>query len=212
MQLRNENYRTCSKSVRLTILTFSISHFFKFKSCAKFRFQPLPPQSMINRLREISKAEECNFDNDGDEPVLNEILKLSQGDMRRAVTMLQSVQALSLGGHIKKESVAEMAGLPPDDIINPLLQSLTSKSFDIMEQAVSHVIAEGYASQYTISALLQHVILNEDYKLDDVSRAKLSIKIAEADKNLMDGADDYLQLLSVCSLFVRLLNGNDAGK
>ena len=81
-----------------------------------------------------------------------------------------------------------------------------------MEQEVSNVIAEGYASQYTISALLQHVVLNEDYKLDDVSRAKLSIKIAEADKNLMDGADDYLQLLSVCSLFVHLLNGNDAGK
>lgn len=176
--------------------------------CAKFRFQPLPPLSMINRLREISTAEHCKYEDDADGPVLNEILKLSQGDMRRAVTILQSVQALSMGGAIKWENVAEMSGLPPENVIQPLLQSLTSKSFDSMEQAVSNVIAEGYAAQYIIGALLQRVVLEEDSKIDDIGRAKLSIKIAETDKKLMDGADDYLQLISVCSLVVRLLNEN----
>ena len=63
---------------------------------------------MINRLRDISKAEQCNFEDGADEPVLDEILNLSEGDMRRAVTMLQSAQALSMGGAIKKESIAEM--------------------------------------------------------------------------------------------------------
>jgi len=177
--------------------------------CAKFRFQPLPPKSMINRLRDISKAEQCNFEDGVDEPVLDEILNLSGGDMRRAVTMLQSAQALSMGGAIKKESIAEMAGLPPDHVIQPLIQSLSSKSFDTMEQAVSNIIAEGYASQYIISALLQLIVLDEDSKLDDVGRAKVSIKISETDKNLMDGADDYLQLLCVCSLLVRLLSSSD---
>ena len=175
--------------------------------CAKFRFQPLPPESMKGRLVEISKAERVAFPQKerGRDEVLDEILELSGGDMRRAVTMLQSAHTLSGGegqGIVMVESLAEMAGLPPSSVITDIMSAIRSNSFDTMETAVSDAIAEGWVTQSLLPELLREFIVSED--LDELGKAELSIRCAEADKNLVDGADETLQLLTVGSLALRL--------
>lgn len=192
--------------------------------CAKFRFQPLPPASMKERLRFIARSEQCRFSTSPDnqaekeDGVIDEILALSQGDMRRAVTTLQSAHTLSgasnnidsEGRVIEKESIAEMAGLPPKTIITSLLSTLRANSFDQMETAVLDIIAEGYSAQDVLKALSKEIISMEN--LDDLGKARISIRIAEADKNLVDGADEVLQLLNVCSLAVRCLSNRSDSK
>lgn len=185
--------------------------------CAKFRFQPLPSSSMYERLQSISKSENVTFTNE--EQVLNQILDLSGGDMRRAVTTLQSAHALSSSqdwmefddetgdnkgtssaSGIPVESIAEIAGLPTQKVISDLIEGLSDGSFQKMEHAVNHVVAEGFSAAVILNSLLEHLILSEDGKLGDEEKSILSIKMAEADKLLVDGADDFLQLLSVCSV------------
>mmetsp|Transcript_16963 Transcript_16963/g.26512 ORF Transcript_16963/g.26512 Transcript_16963/m.26512 type:complete len:390 (-) Transcript_16963:126-1295(-) len=173
--------------------------------CAKFRFQPLPVESMKQRIMYIAQQEECQFEEGQEEEVIEEILTLSQGDMRRAVTTLQSAHSLSgivtdeevKRDTIKKESIAEMAGLPPQTLIDSLIVTLQSKTFDEMKTQVTDIVLEGYAVEHVLSALMAKIIVMED--VTEEAKAKIAIQIAESDKNLIDGSDELLQLLMVCS-------------
>jgi len=189
--------------------------------CAKFRFQPLPPCSMSARLTTIARAENCLFslgnletEEKEESEALDEILNLSGGDMRRAVTILQSAQSLSSGssetfgideGIIRKKDIAEMAGLPPPRIIESLIDTLKdpSSNFEKMEKIVTDILLEGYSTQYIIGALFNKIKLMDEEELTDGKKAEIVIKMAEVDKCLTDGADNLLQLLTVCSLILR---------
>lgn len=170
--------------------------------CAKFRFAPLPVYSMKERIMYIASEEGCRFDDGEREEVLDEILSISQGDMRRAVTTLQSAHSLSGGKEgdaIKKESIAEMAGLPPSDVIDGLVDTLRNKKFDDVRKYVQNIVLEGYSAEYVLSALMAKIIVLDD-GVSDEAKAKIAIKVAQSDKELIDGSDETLQLLAVCSL------------
>lgn len=171
--------------------------------CAKFRFQSLPPASMKERLQFIAKMEKCEVP----EPQLDSILDLADGDMRRAVTTLQSVNAL--GGMSTKDAICELAGLPPPEQVDKLCQVLsTTSSFDKMKNAVEDICAEGYSGQTMLGALLQQFVADGD--LDELARAKLAIRIAEAEHCMIDGADEYLQLMTVCGLAMQCYQSSRA--
>jgi len=181
--------------------------------CAKFRFQPLPPSSMKNRLDFIAQAENVQFSPNKKEKdaVIDEILVLSNGDMRRAVTTLQSAHSLTLPGEcIEKDAIAEMAGLPPRSLILDLFNLLKSKAslFDEIIMSVQDIVASGYSAQHVITALSKELITCEDEEVNDMVKANIAIRMAEVDKNLVDGADEMLQLMTVCSLMTRLMKQN----
>lgn len=174
--------------------------------CAKFRFQALPPTSMKARLTEIAKAEHC-YDNDDDdcatETLLDDILRYSNGDMRRAVTTLQSVHAT--GMTLDASDVAEMAGLPPVAVVDELWTSCHQTSFLVLQSAVDNVTAAGFSGQMLIKALLDRLLeKGNTYSntLNEISRAEIAIRIAEAESNMIEGADEYLQLMTVATLIM----------
>ena len=184
--------------------------------CAKFRFQALPPSSMMERLTSIAHAESCRYCPTGydaikEQEVLNEILEISQGDMRRAVTTLQSAHTLSGGaseggnGYIKRDNIAEMAGLPPVNVTDGLMEIFNSPQSDFhkMEKAVSDIMLEGYSALYIMKDLLMKLMKMEEKDLSELHKAEIAIKVAEADKCLVDSADEGLQLLMVCSLILK---------
>lgn len=175
--------------------------------CAKFRFQSLPPASMKQRLTLIAESEGCS---QSEMDLIDEILIQADGDMRRAVTTLQSVHSLAMGSQngsstapptLSPSIIAEISGLPPSSVVNALWESCTAKpcSFDVMHRGVDDVIASGFSAQLLLSALLQK-ILSTDCALDQLSQAEIAIRIAEAEKNMIEGADEYLQLMTVSSL------------
>lgn len=147
---------------------------------------------MKERLVSIAAHEQCSLE-DGQ---IDEILALAHGDMRRAVTTLQSAHALSAAGPLEHDTLAELAGIPPPTVMDNLWKSMGS--FANMQSAVEHVCAEGFSASAMLTAISKKVV--DDPILNDLCKAKLSIRIAEAEKNLVDGADEYLQLMTVCSL------------
>lgn len=174
--------------------------------CAKFRFQPIPFSSMLKRMQHIAHAEHCQFRDDDDElKVLNSILKMSGGDMRRAVTTLQSAKALSgTTNPIQVENIAEMAGKPTPKLMTTLVASLKSNSFDSMSNAAQELILEGFGAPVILRELFDVVVSDES--ISDTNKATICIGIAETDKLLIDGADELLQLMKVCSIVVQCLS------
>ncbi len=167
--------------------------------CAKFRFQALPPASMRDRLLTIAQAEGCS---EQEISLVDEILEQADGDMRRAVTTLQSVHSLAVGSQpLTKDIISEIAGLPPVAVMDQLWRALgadgTAATFDSMQKMVESIAADGYSAKLLLSALLTKVI--NDSTLSELDKAQLAIRVAEAEKCMMDGADEYLQLLTVCS-------------
>ena len=171
--------------------------------CAKFRFQPLPPASMKSRLTEIAMAENCD-------PavvvpqLLDDIMKHAHGDMRRAVTTLQSVHSTGMMmAADDADAIAEMAGLPPAHVVDELWTSLNQSDFAVLQNAVDNVVAAGFSAQLLVNALLDKVLLDEENDccmLNELSQAEIAIRIAEAEKNMIEGADEYLQLMTVATL------------
>ena len=161
---------------------------------------------MKSRLLSITQGEDIKFSNDGSrQEVLEEIMTLSHGDMRRAVTMLQSANNLSGGRPIRKDSIPEITGFPPLQVTNSLLETLRDPKthYEPLERKVSDVMMEGYAAQHILSTLLKDIIQLDESEMSDVFKAEIAIKIAEVDKILIDGADEYLQLLVVCALVLQ---------
>ena len=82
-----------------------------------------------------------------------------------------------------------------------------------MHRGVENVMASGFSAQLLLSALLTRILLvppekisDTNVHLDELSLALIAIRIAEAEKNMIDGADEYLQLMTVCSLIFTCYN------
>lgn len=172
--------------------------------CAKFRFHSLPIATMKERVTAIAKAESIKNQTVVEENQIDAVLAASGGDMRRAVCSLQSVQALLAGQRpedrisIDEDTINELAGLPPGNVIDSLYDAMKSKKFDMVQTAVQNTIADGYSVQVLLHNLLDKLVHSDD--LDESGRALLAIRIAEAEDRLNDGADEYLQLMTVCGL------------
>jgi replication factor C subunit 2/4 len=213
-----------SKSTRFILICNYVTRIIEplASRCAKFRFQSLPPDSMMKRLIDIGYLEGVKYCPDGmdqgekDEcrrQVLEEILDLSRGDMRRAVTILQSAHILSCGsgsdrdrgGFIRKTIISEMAGLPPGHVTERLLDTCRNptQNFENLERMVEDIMCEGYAAQHIMKDLLVKLSKLDSAILSDKYKAEIAIMIADADKCLIDSADDGLQLLRVCSLIFK---------
>jgi replication factor C subunit 2/4 len=201
--------------------------------CAKFRFQALPVHSMKERLQEICTYEHCPsqvMDH------MDDVLYYADGDMRRAVTTMQSVHSIVTGATAAAASgskrsnpsssasidaimssavIAQIVGVPPKQVVRELWDSCTNvqASYDSMHKSVENVIASGFSAQLLLSALLTRLLdgkqsataiqddkNDSDDTIDELSMAQIAIRIAEAEKNMIDGADEYLQLMTVCSL------------
>ena len=184
---------------------------------------------MKERLQYIAKSEKCQ-ESVCKERTLETILDLAEGDMRRAVQMLQSVDSLYIGMGMQRENgvsmieeekekgdeetalLSELAGLPPPSAIQQLIDAMETKLFDKVKAAVQEVCANGYSAQFILQGLLQQWVMADptassqhQYSLSELSKAKLSIRMAQAEANMMEGADEYLQLMTVCGLGMECL-------
>ncbi|PBK77988.1 P-loop containing nucleoside triphosphate hydrolase protein [Armillaria solidipes] len=175
--------------------------------CSKFRFTSLDNQSSSSRLTHIATAEHITVD----PSVVEALIRASSGDLRRAITYLQSASRLSSSTSpptpITPRDVQEIAGVVPDDIINNFAtvlgidmdQAMTGTApkpgFTGIRSAVKEIIREGYSASQVLSQLHDLVVLHPT--LNAKQKSQCGLVFAEADKALCDGADEELWILEV---------------
>ncbi|KAJ3533562.1 hypothetical protein NMY22_g7287 [Coprinellus aureogranulatus] len=179
--------------------------------CSKFRFTPLDSGSAFSRLSYIAKEERI----DVDEPVINTLISTSHGDLRRAITYLQSAARLSASSNppapILAADIQEIAGVVPDSVINDFARVLgvsveddssmdvddapKKTGFDAIRSKVKYLMREGYSATQVISQLHDLVIFHP--ALDGRMKSMCGLAFAEADKALCDGADEELWVMEV---------------
>ncbi|XP_068599851.1 replication factor C subunit 4 [Brachionichthys hirsutus] len=164
--------------------------------CSKFRFKPLANQIQEERLLLICEKEKLKYTKES----IAALVKVSEGDLRKAITFLQSAARLGVDRDITERDIIELAGLVPPKMIEGLLQICFRGTFEKLEVAVRQAVDEGYAATQILSQLHEAII---EGGLGDEQKSAVTEKMAVVSKCLADGADEYLQMLSLCSVIMQ---------
>jgi replication factor C subunit 2/4 len=101
------------------------------------RFVPLDNKSMQERLDAITRAENVTYKAE----VYDKILDCSKGDMRRAVTLLQScVNFYGTTGQVTPSALEEISGEVPVKLIDSLWKAIKKGDFDNMTTVIDNIM------------------------------------------------------------------------
>jgi len=170
--------------------------------CAKFRFQPLQAPAMAARLRQIGAEEGVAF---SDETV-DTIVAVAGGDMRKAVTTLQTAHRLFGGGGsgkaLGRDAILELAGDLPAEATAGLWRAVAEdRVFHRVQEEADALAAEGYPVGALLLRLQEEVLARPG--LPDWRKAAVLERLARADAALVDGAGERLQLLDAAATLAR---------
>ena len=74
--------------------------------CTRFRFSPLAPSQITERVKQIAQAENISISNEG----LNALLRLGKGDMRKVLNLLEASSMQPGNAPISDQLIYEVAG------------------------------------------------------------------------------------------------------
>lgn len=166
--------------------------------CTNIRFNRLDDSDALNRLKYISSEEGLSIVDE--DVVLNQILKNSKGDLRRAITLLQSASKISsvTKETISSELINELTGKVSVEKIQEFYNVMKTKNIKSITTFVNEeFLQKGYSCEIVIQQLHEfiyldttnNVFLKED---DDVAHWLFF----ETDCKLLNGGNEYIQLMN----------------
>ncbi|KAJ5115995.1 Replication factor C subunit 2 [Penicillium angulare] len=195
--------------------------------CSKFRFKSLDNSAAGARLEGIASAENLKLE-DG---VVDTLIKCAEGDLRRAITYLQSAARLvgaqsgkgaSAGdgdeemldagaagpGAITVRSIEEIAGVVPENIVDEIVEAMQPNhpsAYAGVSKVITNLVADGWSATQVIGQLYRRVVFSET--IPDQQKNKIVLAFSEMDKRLVDGADEHLSVLDLTLRIAGILRG-----
>ena len=149
--------------------------------CSKFRFKSLDSSNAKRRLEEIAKAEKVRLE-DG---AVDTLIRCSEGDLRKAITFLQSAARLasamglekdedemevdgeSAGDLVTTRSIEEIAGVIPEPVVDGLIEAMQPRGkgavYEAVAKRVTDLVADGWSATQVVAQVWQSRIpMNAD--------------------------------------------------
>ncbi|XP_018906921.1 replication factor C subunit 4 [Bemisia tabaci] len=167
--------------------------------CAKFRFKPIKSEKIEERLEEIAKNENVSCGKD----TIKVLVETCGGDLRRAITCLQSCSRLKGSESVVMEDVLEVTGIVPPQWVEKFITVCKNCDHKELEIFVDDLIQEAY-SAFQVLEQLHEKIIESDFT--DDQKAIICEKIAIASGRLQDGASEYLQLMDLGCCMINVLS------
>ncbi|KAI9179898.1 Subunit of heteropentameric Replication factor C (RF-C) [Blastocladiella emersonii ATCC 22665] len=163
--------------------------------CAKFRFTALEAGEVSARLAHIAAAEGVQVDDEA----LDAMMRVSEGDMRKAIMLLQSASRLvGSSGAVTSAIVHDIAGVVPTATIRSLAALWHAKpaaTYAAVSGAITNLVADGWSANQITHQL--YALLLDDVELTSVQKAKMAAVFGRVDHCLVGGADETLQLMDL---------------
>jgi len=191
-----------SKTTRFCLICNYVSRIIEplVSRCSVFRFKLLNTELVMNKLRQISDLESVKIS----DQVLSELVSLSEGDLRRAITLLQSSSLIKEPEEeVTINDIHEVAGYIPKQYIIDFINICQSKSYEKLATFIDNLIGDGYSGTQFLLQLHEWVIETDELLLSENHKSLISEQIALNDKRLLDGADEYLQILDIGSVILK---------
>ncbi|HOI39507.1 MAG TPA: replication factor C small subunit [Methanobacterium sp.] len=166
--------------------------------CAIFRFAPIKGHQVIQRLEKIANTENIQHT----PGTLESIVYFAEGDMRRAVNILQSTA--TMGTEITEEHVHDVVSkAKPKDvrrIINMALDGDFMGSRDLLREVM---VVQGTSGEDMITQVYQEVSrMSMDDLIGSEEYINLVGHIGEYDFRIREGANPRIQLESLLTKFL----------
>jgi replication factor C subunit 3/5 len=133
-------------------------HISLISRCIKFRLHPLNPTQITDRLNYIINLEKINISNEA----INKIVMQSNGDMRRAINILQSIHT----AHGNKEIihvnyVVDYLNQFDDNLINTLLITLSTNDINNSFNELTNLMQQNnYSFHELLNSLMSFSLLS----------------------------------------------------
>ncbi len=169
--------------------------------CAVFRFRKLSDEAIREFLLRVVKNEGYEID----EEALGDIVYFAEGDMRKAINVLQVAAATAEDGRITRDSVVFGAGVARPEEIEEMISKALSGDFRGARAVLDHLLVEVGLSGEDIVRQIQRVLLN--ISIDEEKLAKLMEKVGETEFRIVEGGNERIQIEALLAYFVAVGKG-----
>ncbi|MGC8496496.1 MAG: replication factor C small subunit [Thermoplasmata archaeon] len=154
--------------------------------CGIFRFKAIDKEMIKNRIKQISKLEKIEIT----EPALEVIEHLSEGDLRRAIIILQTAAVFSK--NIDETTIYNVTGSASKKDIEIMITSALKGDFTKARNMLDKMLINGGVTAPDLIRGIHRTVL--DLTIEDRIIIKIIEKLGEIDFRINEGATEKIQL------------------
>ena len=163
--------------------------------CAVFRFTPLKKEDVTARLKWICGQENVKCYDDA----LEVIYEISEGDMRKAINILQASAAL---GEVTVSNVYKVVGLAHPREVREMIKTALAGNFLKARELMRNLMLNYGLSGIDLIKQIHKEIFSAEIPLPEHVKVELADYIGEIQFRLVEGADDEIQLNALLARLV----------
>lgn len=161
--------------------------------CAVFRFAQLKEDEITGYLKKIAKSESL----DADEDAYKAIIYLSEGDMRKAINVLQTASVLK--GKITEQTIYEATSRADPLAVKKMIVVAIDGNFrEARKMLMSLMLEQGLAGEDIIKEIHNQIF---DMAIPDTRKIHLLEKVGEYEFRLTEGSNARIQLEALLAQF-----------
>ncbi len=165
--------------------------------CAVFRFGPIPEEAVRERLIMIAEKEGVKYTEEG----ISAIVYVAEGDLRRAINLLQTASAMA--DEVDAKVVYRVAGLAhPEEVRGMINAALKGRFVAARDMLRNLMINYGMSAQDVIKQLNREIMASKS--IPDKMKAQLMVFLSEVDFRVTEGAHGDVQLAAMLAKLVEL--------
>ena len=149
------------------------------------RFKPLSNEDIKGRLKYICEKENIGLSEDSADAIAD----LSDGDMRRAINILQTAAS---SGEITAKNIYEISGLANPKDFQSILSKALAGQFDDARDGIDSLLMSRGLSGFDIIRGLHSAIRNE--RIQAKQKLEVIMALGEAEFRLVEGSSERIQL------------------
>lgn len=169
--------------------------------CVKIRFKPIDKNNLINKLKWISEHENIKINNSA----LQCIGDISNGDLRKSILMLQNIKYIkknndkNISSEINKDDIYDICKYISNETMISYINNIRLNNNIInVINTTKEIINNGYVFNSIMIKISSYIIKNKE--ISDSQKAKVLFEISFIEKNINDGADEFIQLLKLLNI------------
>ncbi len=149
------------------------------------RFRPIKPQDMKKRIELIAKEENFAIDEDA----MDAITEISEGDMRKALNILQTIKS---SGEMSAARIYEISGMANPKQYRTLLSKAMSGLFDEAREMLDGMMVEQGLSGIDIIRGIHSTVRRE--LISPRQKIQVIMALGESEFRIVEGSSDNIQL------------------
>jgi replication factor C small subunit len=161
--------------------------------CAIFRFRRLTDRDIEQMFRRIARGEKLTIALEA----VKTITYLSEGDMRKAINILQA--AATLGKRVTEKSVYEVSAAAKPEEVRQMLELALAGKFDEARNKLHELLIDrGLAGEDVLDQVHKEIF---NLKLPERVKVELVDKVGEFSFRITQGANERIQLEAMLAHF-----------